>query len=161
MRLFAAMILITVLYLPTVSAKNYLKAYPQATAGQQRWLVQLPKIDDEKSCKVEIIVGKLLMLDPKNLYFLSGHIERKILKGWGFSYYVVKKIGPLVGTRMAISHNTAKIKRFIPLGGVPYLIPYNSKLPIVIYLPQGAEARYRIWRAGKIEKMTTHPKLTK
>ena len=29
-----------------------------------------------------------------------------------------------------------------------YLIRYNSRLPIVVYAPEGVEIRYRIWSAG-------------
>ena len=34
------------------------------------------------------------------------------------------------------------------LGGEPFLIRYNSPLPIVVYAPEGVEVRYRIWSAG-------------
>jgi ecotin len=27
------------------------------------------------------------------------------------------------------------------------LILYNSRLPVVVYAPEGVEVRYRIWRA--------------
>ncbi|MGB7838943.1 MAG: ecotin family protein [Terrimicrobiaceae bacterium] len=33
------------------------------------------------------------------------------------------------------------------LGGSPYIIRYNSSLPIVVYVPEGMEVRYRVWRA--------------
>ena len=29
------------------------------------------------------------------------------------------------------------------------LLRYNSKLPLVVYLPAGYEARYRIWAASE------------
>jgi hypothetical protein len=41
-----------------------------------------------------------------------------------------------------------KVKRFITLGGEPYLIRYNSRLPVVVYALDGVEVRYRIWSAG-------------
>jgi ecotin len=34
----------------------------------------------------------------------------------------------------------------ITLGGEPELLRYNSRLPLVVYLPDGVEVRYRIWR---------------
>jgi ecotin len=49
---------------------------------------------------------------------------------------------------MAVDPNAPKVARFIALGGDPYLIPYNSRLPIVVYLPAGVEVKYRIWTAG-------------
>jgi ecotin len=32
----------------------------------------------------------------------------------------------------------------------PLLINYNSKLPVVVYVPEGMDLKYRIWKAGKI-----------
>jgi ecotin len=40
----------------------------------------------------------------------------------------------------------------VTLGGDPYLIRYNSRLPVVVYVPEVAEVRYRIWRADKSTK---------
>ena len=57
---------------------------------------------------------------------------------------------------MAVDPNAKKIDRFITIGGGPYLIRYNSRLPIVVYVPEGVDVLYRIWSAGadikKIEK---------
>jgi ecotin len=53
----------------------------------------------------------------------------------------------MAGTQMAIDPNAPKVSRFITLGGEPYLIRYNSRLPVVVYAPEGVEVRYRIWRA--------------
>jgi ecotin len=49
---------------------------------------------------------------------------------------------------MAVDPNTPKVARFITIGGDPYIIRYNSRLPIVVYVPEGVEVRYRIWTAG-------------
>jgi ecotin len=48
---------------------------------------------------------------------------------------------------MAIDPNEPKVARFIAMGGEPYLIRYNSRIPIVVYAPEGVEVRYRIWGA--------------
>jgi ecotin len=48
---------------------------------------------------------------------------------------------------MAVDPNAPKVSRFVALGGEPYLVRYNSQLPIVVYAPAGVEARYRIWSA--------------
>ena len=48
---------------------------------------------------------------------------------------------------MAIDPNAAKVGRFVALGGESFLIRYNSKLPVVVYAPDDAEVRYRLWRA--------------
>jgi len=49
---------------------------------------------------------------------------------------------------MAVDPNAPKVDRFVRLGGEPYFIRYNSRLPIVVYVPEGVEVRYRIWEAG-------------
>ena len=49
---------------------------------------------------------------------------------------------------MAIDPKAPKVTRFITLGGEPYIICYNSRLPIVVYVPEGVEVRYRIWATG-------------
>lgn len=59
----------------------------------------------------------------------------------------------MAGTLIAADPNEPKLDRFITLGGDPYLVRYNSKLPIVVYVPEGVEVRYRIWTAG--EEATT------
>jgi ecotin len=54
----------------------------------------------------------------------------------------------MAGTLMAVDPNMPKVDRFIALGVDPYIIRYNSRVPIVVYVPEGAEVRYRIWTAG-------------
>ena len=102
---------------------------------------------------MELIVGKTVLVDEKNRYFFGGKIEEETIKGWGFPRYNVSKLGPMAGTRMAIDPNAPKVNRFVTLGGEPYLIRYNSRLPIVVYAPEGVEVCYRIWSAGPERKV--------
>jgi serine protease inhibitor ecotin len=83
---------------------------------------------------------------------VGGTIKEETIKGWGFPRYIVSKLGPMAGTLMAIDPRAPKVARFIKLGGDPYLIRYNSRLPIVVYVPEGVEVRYRIWTAGEEAK---------
>jgi ecotin len=59
----------------------------------------------------------------------------------------------MAGTLMAVDPNAPKVNRFITLGGEPFLIRYNSRLPIVVYVPKDVEVRYRIWSADSASKM--------
>jgi len=129
-------------------AADTMKAFPQAEEGMVRYVLQLPKQHDESVLKVELIVGKTVQVDEVNTYFFGGHIEKETIKGWGYQRYTINKIGPMGGTLMAVDPNAPKVDRFITLGGEPYFIRYNSRLPIVVYVPKGVEVRYRIWRAG-------------
>jgi ecotin len=134
-------------------AADNMKAFPLPEDGMVRYVLQVPKQDDASTFKVELIVGKTVKLDKGNRYFFRGKIEVETIKGWGFPRYNVKKLGPMAGTMMAIDPNAPKVNRFITLGGEPYLIRYNSRLPIVVYAPEGVEVRYRIWRASPEVKM--------
>jgi ecotin len=112
-----------------------------------RFVLDVPKQDDESALKVELIVGKTVQTDGQNRLFFGGRIETETIKGWGFPRYIVRKLGPMAGTLMAVDPNAPKVSRFVTLGGDPYLIRYSSRLPIVVYAPEGAEVRYRIWAA--------------
>ena len=143
---FAATLLIGALTCSAYGADN-LKAFPPAEKGMIRCVLDLPEQDDESSRKVELLVGKRLKLDERNQYFFSGKIEAENIKGWGFTKYTVRSLGQMAGTKMAINPLAKKVERFVSLGEEPYLIRYNSKLPVVVYVPKDAEVRYRIWVA--------------
>ena len=129
----------------TVPAQDNMKAFPPAEAGMVRYVLQLPKQEDESLAKVELIVGKQVQIDPINTYFFSGQIESENIEGWGFTRYVVKQLGPMAGTLIGVDPDEPKVPRFITLGGEPFLIRYNSRLPVVVYVPEDAEVRFRIW----------------
>ena len=131
----------------SVCASDNMKAFPPAEEGMVRHVLQLPEQQDESAFKVELIVGKTVLVDTGNRYFFGGTIEAQTISGWGFTRYMVRELGPMAGTLMVVDPNAPKAKRFIALGGEPYLIRYNSRLPVVVYVPKDAEVRYRIWRA--------------
>ena len=132
----------------SAQAADNMKAFPPAEKGMVRYVLQLPRQDDESVFRVELVVGKTVLVDEVNKYFFGGKIEVETIKGWGFPRYIVSKLGPMAGTRIAVHPDTPKVRRFITLGGEPYLIRYNSRLPIVVYVPEGVEVRYRVWNAG-------------
>jgi ecotin len=132
----------------SAQAADILKAFPPAEAGMARYILQLPKLEDESTARVELIVGKTVQVDEANTYFFGGKIEKETIKGWGYTRYLVKKIGPMAGTLMGVDPSAPKVDRFITLGGEPYLISYNSRMPVVVYVPEGVEVRYRIWTTG-------------
>lgn len=124
-----------------------MKAFPSADPGMARYVIVLPpQHEREDDLKVQLQVGKTVDVDSVNTHFFAGKIQAMDIPGWGFTKYVVEKLGPMAGTLMAVPDNEPKVPKFIPLGGDPYLIRYNSRLPIVIYVPEGAEIRYRIWQ---------------
>jgi ecotin len=131
----------------TIHAGDAMKAFPPPGKGMVRYVLQLPKQDDESAFKVQPVVGKTVLLDEHNRYFFSGKIQQETIKGWGFLRYNVSQLGPMAGTQMAVDPNAPRLARFVTLGCEPYLIRYNSRLPVVVYAPEGVEVRYRIWTA--------------
>jgi ecotin len=131
----------------TIAHADNMKAFPPAEDGMKRHVIQLPKADNEDSMKVELIIGKTVSTDPVNRYFFAGEIRSVTVEGWGYERYVVEKLGPMAGTLMKPPAGKPDIDRFVALGGDPFLIRYNSRLPVVVYVPKDAEVRYRIWRA--------------
>lgn len=123
-----------------------LAAFPAAEDGMTRHVIQLPAQEIESDFKVELVLGKTVVTDEANRYFFSGQLETRTLEGWGYSFYVLPQIGPMAGTLMAVPADAPKSERFIAIGGEPLLIRYNSRLPVVVYAPEGVEVRYRLWR---------------
>lgn len=133
--------------LSNTPAAAQLKAFPLPGPGMARHVLLLPIREDESLRMVQLIVGRTVETDPLNRYFYTGRLQTESIQGWGFTRYVINDLGSMAGTRMAAPPGTPKQARFIPLGGEPYLIRYNSRLPVVVYTPEGAEVRYRIWNA--------------
>ena len=131
---------------PAPAADN-MKAFPPAEEGMTRFVLPLPPEKNEDSLKVELMIGKTVQTDAGNRYFFGGTLATETVQGWGFNYYILRKLGPMAGTLMAVDPNAPKVERFITIGGEPQLLRYNSRLPLVIYVPEGVEVRYRLWRA--------------
>lgn len=130
------------------AAEKNMKPYPAAEEGMVRHALHLDKRDDESEVKIELVLGKTVETDGVNRHFFGGKLERRIAEGWGYSYYILPQLGPMAGTRMAAPPGTPKIKKFVKLGGEPFWVRYNSKLPVVVYAPKGVEVRYRLWTAA-------------
>ena len=126
---------------------SWQKAYPAAEKGMNRFVLHLPELADEYAAKVELIVGKEQETDGVNIVHLGGNIVESDVKGWGYPRFDVT-VGPGISTRIGIPPGQPTVKKFVTLAGNPYLIRYNSKLPVVVYVPEGYELRYRIWTAG-------------
>jgi ecotin len=129
-----------------------LKAFPDAGDGMERLVIVLPhkEREEEEGFKVELTPGKIMLTDGVNLMRLGSTIVSRPLKGWGYTYYEVSGSDVAMSTMMAAPEGGQKIERFVP--GTSHLIPYNSRLPIVVYVPKGYEVRYRIWSAGATRK---------
>jgi ecotin len=128
--------------------KDYgMKPYPAPDVDQQRLVFRVPALDNEDDHKIEIIAGKFMEVDC-NKILLGGDLEQRTAKGWGFPYFVLGTVGPGASTMMACPPGQEETQAFVPVRGDGFLQRYNSKLPVVVYVPEGIEVRYRIWSAG-------------
>ena len=128
-------------------SQDSLKAFPEAEAQMTRHVLHLEPREHEAGLRIEVIVGRMVEVDAVNRYFFGGRIEPRNIEGWGFTRYVVDTLGPMGGTLMAPEPGAPTAPRFVALRGEPYLVRYNSRLPIVVYVPVGSEVRYRLWQA--------------
>ena len=122
--------------------KDNIHMFPQAQEGFVRHVIEVPKTINDYDHKVELLIGKNMMVDC-NHHSFSGKIENVTLKGWGYKYLEVSNIQSGPTTMMACRE--PKIEKFISIRDT--LRRYNSRSPIVAYIPEGYEVRYRIWNA--------------
>jgi len=129
--------------------EKMLEPFPKAEAGMVRHVIELKKKSDESLYKIEIVPGKVMSVDC-NHHTLMGKLEEKDLQGWGYTYYEFSSDGQTRSTMMAC--NKPNENKFV--SAQTLLVRYNSKLPIVIYAPQGYEIKYKVWKAGKSHAST-------
>ena len=138
---------------PAATAADDLKPFPEAETGSRRVVIRLPAVDAPDNRRVELIFGKMMEVDC-NRYFLSGRLARKVAQGWGYDYLVLGKVSGPASTMMACPPDEPKRADFVRVNlgrddAQNGWQRYNPKLPIVIYVPDGIEVRYRIWTADK------------
>ncbi len=136
---------------PTVE-HSQLKAFPPAAEGIERFVIELPKKErsEEERLKVELIPGKIMLTDGINRTRIGLSINPHPLKGWGYTYYEVTGSDVGMSTLMAVPEGKEQVTKLVH--GSSLHIPYNSRLPIVIYSPGKYEIQYRIWSAGTSQK---------
>jgi ecotin len=133
---------------PAQAGADDLKAFPAAGPGRQRIVIRVPDVPNPEDFKVEVMLGKTIMVDC-NRHSFGGTVTREEAQGWGYSYYVLDALGGMASTMMACPPGTPMHQEFarVPAELLASL-RYNPALPIVVYVPDGVEVRYRIWSAG-------------
>ncbi|WP_250460518.1 ecotin family protein [Microbulbifer litoralis] len=121
--------------------------FPETVDGNSRRVIELPRVADESRFMVELVPGKTEMVDC-NLRSYRAPLERRTVKGYGYAYYVLgePRLGP---STLKACPDSSKTRRFVRVRGEGLMLPYNSRLPLVVYVPEGWQLKYRIWRADK------------
>lgn len=130
-----------------VFADSYgMKPYPAAEEGYKRMVIHLQELAGEDANKLEIIIGKTIKVDC-NRHWFGGQLTEEVAKGWGFPYFILKSVTGPASTLMACPPGKKEQDAFVQVRGEGALLRYNSKLPVVVYVPAGFEVHYRIWTA--------------
>jgi ecotin len=144
------------------AAPDDLKPFPAAQAGQQRFVIRLPEVDKPDEHRLELIVGKTMQVDC-NRQMMGSTLTTKTAPGWGFDYYVVGPFGGAASTMMACPPGQPKRDEFVranlrtPQGRAEAgQLRYNPKFPVAVFVPEGVELRYRVWRAAPDIGNATH-----
>ncbi len=130
---------------PTEEALKNLKAYPETVGDMERHVIYLSERKNEDALKVELVPGKIMEVDC-NQHRLMGQIKEETVQGWGYNYFTFETNGETASTMMMCPD--PKTEKFVY--GATEMVRYNSRLPIVVYLPKGIELRYKIWSAGHL-----------
>ncbi len=124
-------------------AAKQLKSYPESMEDYDRYVIYLPKHDNEESARLELTPGIMKEVDC-NTYWLTGDFETKEIEGMGYDYIVFKSNGDMASTRMACPDDKLT-EKFIASQG--HFGRYNSQLPVVVFVPKGMELKYNTWKA--------------
>ena len=120
--------------------------FPKAETGFKQVYIQVPVVSNEENYKIELHIGKEVAVDC-NRHFINGQLSEQNLEGWGYSYFKVESNGSISSTKMACLD--AKLAhKFITL--TTQLLRYNSKLPIVVYVPIDFIVRYKVFKASDV-----------
>ncbi|MFG6446950.1 ecotin family protein [Roseateles sp. BYS180W] len=133
---------------------DVLKPFPAAEPGMRRVVIEMPELPDQRDRRVEVVIGQTLEADC-NKQHMSAKVERRVLQGWGFDYYVVQELSAPASTQMGCPENQKARREFV--SAAPELLRalrYNPRLPLVLYVPDNSEVRYRIWAPGAFSTAT-------
>lgn len=125
---------------PTVT----MKPFPQPHAGDARLVIRLPKRTDERSLLVRVTPGKFNTVDC-NIQSYSGQLETKTAQGWGYNFYVFRTNGNAMSTMMACPPSSSSRIAFVPAVSAQQTLPYNSRMPLVYYVPKEFSIQYEVF----------------
>lgn len=129
----------------TVISKIDPKIFPEAQKGFKKMIIEVPYSSNDADKKIEFYVGKWMDVDGCNTFNLMGSYEQKDLQGWGYSYWVFNTKGDVRSTMMACPDQKG---RHLFVSANPEIVDYNGRMPIVIYVPEGYDVQFKIFKAA-------------
>ena len=131
----------------SMSDPQDLESFPIADIGYKKVYIHVPEENEEENFKIELFIGKSVDVDCNN-YFMLGQINEEILDGFGYKYYKIISNGEIAGTKIGCLDNL-KTNKFVYIQ--PKTLEYNSKIPVVIYVPYDFEVKYKIYKSGQLK----------
>ncbi|MDH3549051.1 MAG: serine protease inhibitor ecotin [Gammaproteobacteria bacterium] len=144
-RMFILALVLLIGVCANAMSQDDLKPWPAAESGETRFVIRLPQMADETAHSVELIIGKQLEIDC-NRHWFGGKLERQVVSGWGYPLYRLTSVAGPASTMKACP-GEEKRTVFVAVNLEDPFLRYNSKLPVVIYVPHGFSVRYRTWSA--------------
>lgn len=124
-------------------AAKLLNSFPETMEDYDRYVIYLPHLDNEEALRLEVVPGIMKEVDC-NTHWLMGEFETETVEGMGYDYMVFESDGNVASTRMACPDNEV-VEKFVAAEG--NFGRYNSKLPVVVFVPKGIELKYKVWKA--------------
>lgn len=128
------------------SSEIDLSPFPTPAQGMQQFVIRLDPKTDEDSFRLGLIAGRMMETDGVNKVHLGGRLEVKTVEGLGYDYYELSDPGPTMSTLMGVVPGRSPVASFVSVQ--EDIIRYNSRLPLVVYVPETFDVRYRIYEAG-------------
>lgn len=134
-----------------MNKKEIINIYPVPDENNNRNVINLSRERYPNNFKIELVAKKFGIKDC-NMIAYPGTIEEKYVEGWGYSYYIITVNELAISTYMACSENFHVKKEYIDVifNNGKNLLPYNDKLPIVVYAPKNVDIYYKIWKTNNI-----------
>lgn len=128
----------------TMKNNHDLSMYPEAKPDYVRKVIVLDKQKNEDNYMINFQVGKVVEVDC-NTHWMSGEFIQNDVKGWAYPY-IEFNAGGIASTKKGCLDATTT-KEFVYASSPNYR--YNSKLPVVVYIPKDYQLKYSIWEKSK------------
>lgn len=124
-------------------ALRALDAFEAPAASERRevlWLAPQDDLEAESDRWVQLRAGVLAEVDGVNRHWLTGELRADILDGWGYDLHRFVGGAEIAATR--VGGEGAPRQEWV--WSQASMVRYNSRLPLVVYLPRALRLSYRL-----------------